>query len=132
MNQKLSVPSVQSVVRIPSLKFGDPDEVAAKFKTMFGIAEDAKLRVAAFGIYGLYIKLILLKHGQFSAWVMSQVGQEHYRTVRDHIQFAKSTLERVGHAKLKALLSKWQGLPICHSGEFLLLSSAARRASCRN
>ena len=115
---------VPSPASAPALLTGDDQAVAAKFKELFAQAEDAKLRVAAFGIYGHYVKLVLLKKGQFGNWVKALVGEEHYRTVRDHMLFAKSTLERTGYGNLKALLCNWQTLPKCHSGEFLLLPDA--------
>lgn len=123
-----SVSSVPSVVKatapVPTLLTGDDEAVAAKFKELFAQAEDAKLRVTAFGIYAHYVKLVLLKKGQFGPWVSNLLGATHYRTTRDHMLFAKSTLERTGHKNLKALFSNWQSLPKCHSGEFLLLPDA--------
>lgn len=120
------VPSVPSVPLspAPTLLTGDDQAVAAKFKELFTQAEDAKFRVAAFGIYATHVKLKRLKHNQFGDWVRATLGAEHYRSVRDHMQFAKSTLERIGYPSLKAFFSKWQSLPICHSGEFLLLPDA--------
>lgn len=116
--------NLKPTLPVPALKTGDDAKVAARFKALFDQAEDAKLRVTAFGIYAHFIKLILLKKGQFGPWVSHLVGAEHYRTVRDHMLFAKSTLERAGHKNLKSLLSNWQSLPKCHSGEFLLLPDA--------
>ena len=118
------LPAPVATAPVPTILTGDDQAVAAKFKELFGHAEEAKFRVAAFGIYAQYVKLKLLKHGQFSDWVGATIGAEHYRTVRDHMQFATSTLERVGYKSLKAFFLKWQALPICHSGEFLLLPDA--------
>jgi len=105
----------------PALITGDDQAVAAKFKELFVQAENAKFRVAAFGIYATHVKLNLLKHGQFYDWVNATIGEEHRRTVQDHMLFAKSTLERIGYRTLKAFFSNPQTLRICHSGEFLLL-----------
>lgn len=113
-----------------SLRSGDPDQVADNFRKLFASAEDAKLRIVAFGIYAHHVKLNLLKHGQFGPWVEETLkgngsgSAGSYRTVREHMQFAESTLQAAGVKALKPLLAKWQPLPICHSGEFLMLPEA--------
>ena len=120
----INLPAVPTAPKSPAIQSGDPEEVAARFKDLFAQAEDAKFRVAAFGIYAQHIKLNLLKHGQFYDWVSATIGGEHLRTVQDHMLFAKSTLERIGFRTLKAFFSNPQTLRICHSGEFLLLPDA--------
>lgn len=115
-----SLPSVNPL-RTFTFKRGDPDKIAADFKDAFAKTERASKVVAAFGVLAAHVKTNLLRHGQFGDWVEAQCGATSYRSVRGYMKFAESVLKKSGVRSLDAFVSKWQDLPICHRGEFLLL-----------
>ena len=117
-------PSVATVALVaapaPALKTGDDAEVATQFKKSFADAQGALQRVLAFGVYSAHIKYNCLKHGQFRRWVHAQCGEQAYRSVRSYLKLTEGVLKACGTKSLKASVSKWQQLPFCRSGQFLL------------
>ena len=120
----IAKPSVATVALVaapaPALKTGDDAEVATQFKKSFADAQGALQRVLAFGVYAAHIKYNCLKHGQFRRWVHAQCGEQAYRSVRSYLKLTEGVLKACGTKSLKAAVSKWQQLPFCRSGQFLL------------
>lgn len=116
-----SVPSVSSVpAHVPSLKYGNDAEIAHQFTNKFADAQGALQRVLAFGVFAAHIKYNCLKHGQFGGWVTAVCGPQAYRSVRSYLNLTENVLKACGIKSLKTQVSKWQPLPFCHRGEFLL------------
>ena len=110
---------------IPTLKPGyDAAEISSQFKSSFADAQSALQRVIAFGIFAAHVKFNCLKHGQFGGWVKGECGEKAYRSVRSYLNLTDGVLKACGVRSLKAAVSKWQTLPICHRGEFLLANAA--------
>lgn len=112
--------------KVPTLKSGNDEKVAATFVELFNDAQNGLRRICAFGVFAWSVKLLDLKHGQFGPWVKATFESKgiSYRAVRYHMQLTKSALESVGVKSLKPALAKWQSLPISHCGEFLMLPEA--------
>jgi len=114
--------SKATLIKVPSVKSGDDEQLAEQFVELFTDATNGMRRILAFGIFAWQIKLLQLKHGQFGPWVKARCESKgvSYRSVRSYMQLTQSSLEACG-VKLKPALAKWQTLPISHCGEFLLL-----------
>jgi hypothetical protein len=114
---------------VPTLKTGDDAKVAAKLTELHGQAQNAMRTIGGFALYCFQIKFCALKHGQWLPWLEANCPGLPARSVTAYMSLTESALRSCGVKKIKPwimALSAQIGsaLPICHSGELLLLPEA--------
>ena len=128
---------VSPAVVAPRLKSGDDELTAKELVSRFAEAQNGMRRIMALGLFAWEIKVLHLKHGEWSPWLVgwapeltrtdSKTGKvKASAALSNYMALAKDVLEshKLTIKKYLGIVSNSHDVGICRGGKFLLLPDA--------